>query len=333
MKNTLSPKELASAIGVSESSLKRWADDGRLAVNRTVGGHRRISLQEAIRFAREANLPVLRPEVLGLPELAAARAARGQKSGDATALLTEKLLQGYTDEARAIILELYLAGKSVAFLCDHTIRHAMAEIGKLYRHREDGILIEHRATDACIQSLNVLRHLIERPTQPPTDTQDRDPNASPPDAPPIAVGGAPAGDPYLLASIMATVVLADLGYKSVNLGPDTPIRTLALTIDTYLPRLVWLSCSVPESMPAASALTTLCDRAAAIDAQVVLGGRGLGNAPSVSNLHVFDTMTEFGSFARGVLAARGQRHPDPTDHAHADPTGPDRADAAIDRAG
>ena len=38
----LSPRELAEAVGVSESSLKRWADRGRVHVHRTEGGHRRI---------------------------------------------------------------------------------------------------------------------------------------------------------------------------------------------------------------------------------------------------------------------------------------------------
>ncbi|HEX9106572.1 MAG TPA: MerR family DNA-binding transcriptional regulator, partial [Longimicrobiales bacterium] len=48
----LSPRELAEAVGVSESSLKRWADRGVLAVERTAGGHRRIPLGEAVRFIR-----------------------------------------------------------------------------------------------------------------------------------------------------------------------------------------------------------------------------------------------------------------------------------------
>ena len=53
MKSVLSPKELAAAIGVSESTLKRWADDGLIVFSRTAGGHRRIRLAEAIRFIRE----------------------------------------------------------------------------------------------------------------------------------------------------------------------------------------------------------------------------------------------------------------------------------------
>jgi len=37
----LSPRELAEALGVSESSLKRWVDAGKIAASRTEGGHRR----------------------------------------------------------------------------------------------------------------------------------------------------------------------------------------------------------------------------------------------------------------------------------------------------
>ncbi|MEM9791075.1 MAG: MerR family DNA-binding transcriptional regulator [Planctomycetota bacterium] len=67
MRNVLSPKEVALAIGVSESSLKRWADAGRIRVRRTAGGHRRIAIQEAIRFARYYGFPVVRPDILYLP--------------------------------------------------------------------------------------------------------------------------------------------------------------------------------------------------------------------------------------------------------------------------
>ena len=75
MKRLLSPKELADAIGVSESSLKRWADAGRLQVARTEGGHRRIPIAEAVRFIRDTGAVVVRPDLLGLLALHARRKA------------------------------------------------------------------------------------------------------------------------------------------------------------------------------------------------------------------------------------------------------------------
>ena len=61
---TISPRHLAEAIGMSESSLKRWADRGFLSVTRTAGGHRRIAVQEAIRFIRSRELTILDPVLL-----------------------------------------------------------------------------------------------------------------------------------------------------------------------------------------------------------------------------------------------------------------------------
>ena len=67
MKDLVTPKQVAQAIDVSESSLKRWADEGLLLVSKTAGGHRRISITAAIRFIRERQLELVRPDILGLP--------------------------------------------------------------------------------------------------------------------------------------------------------------------------------------------------------------------------------------------------------------------------
>ena len=73
MKAALSPKNLAQAIGISESSLKRWADDGQIRVMRTAGGHRRIAVEEAVRFIREIGIPLVQPDALGLGKLMGTR--------------------------------------------------------------------------------------------------------------------------------------------------------------------------------------------------------------------------------------------------------------------
>ena len=66
MKQHFSPRELAGALGVSESSIKRWADAGEIRIRRTAGGHRRIPAAEAAHFIRRSGHPLARPEMLGL---------------------------------------------------------------------------------------------------------------------------------------------------------------------------------------------------------------------------------------------------------------------------
>jgi len=76
-KPLLTPKDLADAIGVSESSMRRWVDSGRLKMTRTAGGHRRIEINEAIRFIRESGTPVVHPEILGLADITSATQLKG----------------------------------------------------------------------------------------------------------------------------------------------------------------------------------------------------------------------------------------------------------------
>lgn len=62
----VSPRDLARAAGVSESSVKRWCDQGLIPVIKTAGGHRRLSLDAAIEFLSQSH-PEARLEFLGLP--------------------------------------------------------------------------------------------------------------------------------------------------------------------------------------------------------------------------------------------------------------------------
>lgn len=211
----LSPKDLASALGVSESSLKRWTDAGRIRATRTEGGHRRIALDEAVRFIRETGTPVVRPELLDMPEASSAQRAD---------TLVDRLRDGDARAVRGWILGRYLAGASVAELCDGPIRSAMYELGEEWRHGPEGIYLEHRATDLCLQALAHLRGALEEPADAP-----------------VAVGGGPEDDPYLLPAFMAATVVSAAGLRSINLGPDTPVAALEAAIEHHRPALVWVS--------------------------------------------------------------------------------------------
>src|SRR3954467_11206793 len=84
----LTPKQLADAIGASESSLRRWVDAGSIRMSRTAGGHRRIPVAEAIRFIRESGATVVRPDLLGLDEIG----SPGDASGVVAAVPDEQRL-------------------------------------------------------------------------------------------------------------------------------------------------------------------------------------------------------------------------------------------------
>lgn len=328
MKQSLSPKELAEAIGVSESSLKRWADAGRLEVVRTVGGHRRISIPEAVRFSREANLPILRPTLLGLPDLETARFQRQMAGLPAEQSLLEQLKRGRTAQARATLVDLYLSGQSIAAIVDGPLRSAMTRLGEIWKHDDRGIFIEHRATDIIIQCLNLLRSLIvgeHDHREPPASSVETIPDN--PDLPatvasseddrsttgkdvmhrhglPVAMGAAPAGDPYLIPSLAAACAMAEVGYHDINLGPDTPLDSLCQAVVHYRPQLVWLSCSSHDHVPLAREIVATAKYINEYDAALVVGGNAAPKrfADAPSNLQTCASITELAAFAKGRLA-------------------------------
>jgi methanogenic corrinoid protein MtbC1 len=187
---------------------------------RTDGGHRRITLQEAVRFIRETGAPLARPELLDMPDISAVRA------GDDA--FRHYLVEGDATSARGWLLARYLSGASVASLCDGPIKEAMHRIGELWQHDPEGIFIEHRATDACIQALAQLRATFE-----PSPTA------------PFALGATPEDDPYLVPAFMAAMIVASEGLRSVNLGPDTPVGAMQRAYAWHKPTLVWVSASAP----------------------------------------------------------------------------------------
>ncbi|MEA2149019.1 MAG: hypothetical protein QOD69_849 [Solirubrobacteraceae bacterium] len=58
---TLSLGQAAQALGVSTTTARRWADDGRLPTTRTAGGHRRFAATEVRRLLAERGRPAIAP--------------------------------------------------------------------------------------------------------------------------------------------------------------------------------------------------------------------------------------------------------------------------------
>jgi excisionase family DNA binding protein len=294
LKTLLTPKELAEVIGVSESSLRRWVDAGSIRMSRTAGGHRRIPVAEAIRFIRESGATVVRPELLGLEELGR---ARGAGAGGVVAVSDEQqlydaLVEGERKVAGGLILSWYLAGRTLAELFDGPVRGAMHRVGELWRHDVRGILVEHRATEVCAGAVERLRELL-----PAVDARA-----------PLAVGGAPQGDPYVLPTRMAGLVLAEAGYREVNFGANTPVELLAAEAVARKARLVWLSVSA-EADGMRGAVGRLAGSLAERRIALVVGGSRAGDVVprGAVGATVIESMAGLAAFAQGLTRGAGKR--------------------------
>jgi excisionase family DNA binding protein len=285
----LSPKELAQAIGVSESSLKRWADDGKLVVTRTAGGHRRIALQEAVRFVRAGGHRLRDAAVLGLEAAVAAGS-----DDDLNERLLGALQDGDALACRALMVGAFLRGRSLASLCDGPLRSAMDAIGALWRRSDslEGIAVEHLATGIAQQLLAQCRMLLSDPA----------PSA------PLALGGCLEGDAHVLPSAMAATTLTECGWRALDLGPCTAIGVLKAAISRHRPALVWRAISVVNDAPTVvRELRTLAGELGRIP--LVVGGADAAalTLGGIANLHQVGSMAELASFACGVACTARRR--------------------------
>ncbi len=289
MNATLSPKHVAKALGVSESSVKRWADEGRIQAVRTAGGHRRIAMPDAIRFIREAGLPVVAPEMLGFSEWAETSSPDADPDTAADRLF-HLLQEGRHERASALILSLYVAGDSVAAIADGPIRSAMHRVGTLWRQRREGIFLEHRATESCIRAVRHLDLVAQRRAGSL-----------------VAVGGSPMQDPYAMPTLLASVSLRSEGIDAVNLGANTPFEAFVEAVKMYRPQLVWLSIThVEDQQKLKQALGEFSEYVAGSGAKLAVGGQGLPRlyAPKGDRVLCGQSMAELVAFASGLRAVR-----------------------------
>lgn len=286
MKELLSPKQVAQALGVSESSLKRWCDQGLIATVRTCGGHRRLALADVLRFVRDGERPLVSPEALGLP---AVREASGKCLIRARELLTTALLEGNEPLCRRVIFDLYLAKHPLSAICDDVVASAFSQIGERWSCQQAEVYQERRACEIMLRILHALR-----------DTQQGfDPRW-------LAIGGTPAGDGYTLPTAMVELVFREAGWTAVSLGASIPLESLAAAVRTHRPRVLWLSSShIADPASFIDEYSRLFEVARQLQTAIVVGGQALVPAirQRIRYASYCDTIRQLEQFALSLRGA------------------------------
>ncbi|QDT47312.1 MerR family regulatory protein [Symmachiella dynata] len=224
MSELVSPKQVARAIGVSESSLKRWCDRGLIETTRTAGGHRKLAISNVLEFIKTSGLNIADPAVLGLPP----STGQGPRTLNAAQRQMIKSLVADDEQAcRQVVFDLVLANHKFSSIGDVVIAPAFGEIGEKWDCGEVEVYQERHSCEMCLRVLHELRA-----TLPAVD----------PDAP-LAIGGALAGDHYSLSTTLVELVLREDGWNAETLGNNLPAETLVHAIQQKQPKLFWISAS------------------------------------------------------------------------------------------
>jgi excisionase family DNA binding protein len=223
-----SPKQVATALSASESSVKRWCDRGIIPTVRTSGGHRRISLDGLRAFTAATGKELVDPKVLGLPQLFCDR--KPEVPGVSTphqVAFREALAAGDEKRCQELLREQVDASSRGAVTASTLICDAMQGIGNAWNCQELDPYQERRACDICIRLINELRSNL-----PPIPA-----NA------PVAIGGSLCGDPYQLPTALVELMLREQGWNATSIGTDLPAESFLQAAHDFQPKMIWLSVS------------------------------------------------------------------------------------------
>jgi MerR family transcriptional regulator, light-induced transcriptional regulator len=227
MTSTFTPKQVALALGVSESSVKRWVDSGRLSAGKTLGGHRKLALSAVVDMVRETGQELTHPEVLGM----VAQRTRRDLAESQPALLAS-LLAGNSTECRELLLGYYQAGSTPADIADKLVRPVFFEIGEGWRRGEVQIHQERRACQVVIECQHELRRWIPTP----------EPCA------PLAVLATPDKDFAEVPIRFAELTLQRAGWNTWLAGAGLPLTEIADAVKRKSPSLTCLSVThIPDT--------------------------------------------------------------------------------------
>ena len=217
----LTPKQVARAIGVSESSVKRWCDAGLIESTHTSGGHRRLSLESVQKFLKEKNHLEIDPDIFSLKfSLGKSEYAleRGKKN------FIEAMLSASEVKMKQIVLDYLDSGHKLEVIFDQILFAARADVRQLIRERKIESPIDHLGTEICLRLMFELRAGFD----PPPSTAPR--------ALTVGLDGSP--DPLRIEA--AEVLLYLQGWNVRAVGCHIPFQQLETIIREDQPDLIYL---------------------------------------------------------------------------------------------
>lgn len=149
-------------LGVSESTIRRWADAGEVRAYRTSGGHRRILEEDLRQIAASATATTASRDTDRISDLALARVKRRISRGRQTHSMP--VLEGLSEQARD---RLRLLGRQqvdlfARFIASDSKKERFNEDARTIGNEYGRMLVgEHVGLTAAIVTYNSLRRTLE----------------------------------------------------------------------------------------------------------------------------------------------------------------------------
>lgn len=236
--DTLSTAQTARLVGVTPSSIKRWADEGALPCSRTAGGHRRFIRGDVERF------------VEGLQDPSASPKSRAERWVDTL----------MSSDAYGVLGKLLMARSALGAW--HRVADELGEalglIGIRWRRGEMTVLQEHLASERLHRGLAQVAAGLAVP-----------------DRAPVCLLTSVPGDDHTLGLSLAELCLRDAGWSTLWAGRQTPEPDMLAQVASNQVMMVAVSASSASSdEPLTSFAKSLGAACAKKTIPFVMGGNG-----------------------------------------------------------
>ncbi len=234
MEDIFTPKQVAAALQVSESSVKRWCDRGEIRTDRTIGGHRRIPLGFLLAFLESTNRRLIDPEAIGMEQQDRKISSPTTEClglSDMKEQLEQAILSGSEAACRRLVCTCFSSQGGMGPLADDLISPVFVSVGDKWQQGAVNIYQERHACQIIVSLVHELRRLIPEPSG----------------LAPLAMGGTPTGDQYQLGTLFTDMVFREQGWRTTNLGSNIPFASLLSAARKHMPKVFWLSISHVEN--------------------------------------------------------------------------------------
>ena len=290
----LSTEQVARLLNVTVSTIKRWADEGLIACVKTPGGHRKIELAEATRFAEGHGMRLSGgvPPPLSERQLEQLQfGIHAQNYHRVADLFLEESLQG--DREGLYQLLLYVTKHHVRFatIADEIIRPALVRIGAQWHEGLLEVPQEHEASGAITEALVRLAPELHR--KPSNGL--------------IAVCACAEGEFHEIGLRCMAFALELEGWKVHYIGANTPFDTLASFAKAMEPELICLSLSLTRHRKELANGMALIARAVRSRGTKTVVGGFRADSFSTADLHcdhIATTIEDGASFVKNAFGLK-----------------------------
>ena len=261
-KTVLSTADVARLFDVTETTVKRWADDGTLKCQKTPGGHRKFLMKYVVEFASQHNYEPLGVLSLTEGDTHAAEIESAIVLRDFNLLqraFVEKALSPDETDLFHYFSFLYQHHFQLWELYDLILSPGMREIGDRWVRGEIGISHEHRASHEVMDALAKLQTQVV--------IRERTGHS--------VICACIEDELHEIGLRGAAYLFESEGWKVHYLGARTPADALIDSISELRPTVVCISVTDPATPgPIRAVLQRVVEAAHHRTAQIVVGGAG-----------------------------------------------------------